>query len=96
MLTKTYCVYIMTNKHNTTLYTGVTNTLLRRVYEHKTGAGSKFTSRYNTTKLVYFETTYDIESAITREKQIKNGSRRKKIALINSINPHWRDLYDDL
>ena len=86
----------MTNEHNTTLYTGVTNNLLRRVHEHKTGVGSKFTRRYNITKLVYFETTNDVEAAIKREKQIKGGSRRKKIELINSTNPEWRDLTGDL
>ena len=96
MTDKTYCVYIMTNKHNTTLYTGVTNNLLRRVYEHKSGIGSKFTHRYNIYKLVYYETTNDIEAAIIREKQIKGGSRQKKIDLVNSINPGWRDLSDDL
>ena len=86
----------MTNKHNTTLYTGVTNNLLRRVHEHKSGMGSKFTHRYNIYKLVYYETTNDIEAAIIREKQIKGGSRQKKIDLVNSINPGWRDLSDDL
>jgi len=69
----------MTNKHNTTLYTGVTNNLPRRVHEHKSGIGSKFTHRYNIYKLVYYETTNDIEAAIIREKQIKGGSRQKKI-----------------
>jgi len=93
---KTYSVYIMTNNHNTTLYTGVTNNLFRRVQKHKAGEGSKFTRRYNITKLVYYETTNDIESAIWREKQIKGGSRKKKIDLINSINPDWRDLTKDL
>ena len=96
MTDKTYCVYIMTNKHNTTLYTGVTNNLLRRVHEHKSGIGSKFTHRYNIYKLVYYETTNDIQAAIIREKQIKGGSRQKKIDLVNSINPGWRDLSDDL
>jgi putative endonuclease len=95
MTDKTYCVYIMTNKNNTTLYTGVTNNLLRRVLEHKSGMGSKFTHRYNIYKLVYYETTNDIEAAIIREKQIKGGSRQKKIDLVNSINPGWRDLSED-
>jgi putative endonuclease len=85
----------MTNKNNTTLYTGVTNNLLRRVLEHKSGMGSKFTHRYNIYKLVYYETTNDIEAAIIREKQIKGGSRQKKIDLVNSINPGWRDLSED-
>ena len=96
MTAKTYCVYIMTNKNNSTLYTGVTNNLLRRVYKHKKGVGSKFTHRYKTNKLVYYETTNDVEAAIMREKQVKDGSRQKKIDLVNSINPEWRDLSDDL
>ena len=96
MKIKTYCVYIMTNKHNTTLYTGVTNSLLRRVHEHKSGVGSKFTHRYNITKLVYYETTNDVEAAIMREKQIKGGSRKKKIDLITSLNPEWRDLSEEI
>ena len=86
----------MTNKHNTTLYTGVTNSLLRRVHEHKSGVGSKFTHRYNITKLVYYETTNDVEAAIMREKQIKGGSRKKKIDLITSLNPEWRDLSEEI
>ena len=96
MTAKTYCVYIMTNKLNSTLYTGVTNNLLRRVHEHKSGMGSKFTHRYKTNKLVYYEITNDVEAAIMREKQIKDGSRQKKIDLVNSINPGWLDLSDDL
>jgi putative endonuclease len=92
MSSKEYYVYIMTNKYNTTLYTGVTNNLIRRVHEHKTGVGSKFTQRYNITKLVFFESTDEIETAIMREKQIKAGSRQKKIDLVNSINPEWKDL----
>ena len=91
-----YCVYIMTNSHNTTLYTGVTNNLSRRVLEHKEGSGSKFTSRYNLTKLVYYEVTCDIKAAIIREKQIKAGARQKKVDLINSINSDWKDLFDEL
>ena len=86
----------MTNKRNSTLYTGVTNSLLRRVHEHKKGVGSKFTHRYKTNKLVYYEITNDVEAAIMREKQVKDGSRQKKIDLVNSINPEWRDLSDDL
>ena len=96
MIAKTYCVYIMTNKLNSTLYTGVTNNLLRRVHEHKNRMGSKFTNRHKITKLVYYETTNDVEAAIMREKQIKDGSRQKKIDLVNSINPGWLDLSDDL
>jgi putative endonuclease len=84
-------VYIMTNR-SYTLYTGVTNDLERRVHEHKMKLVGGFTARYNITKLVYFETTGDIESAIAREKQIKGWLRRKKVDLIESVNPEWRDL----
>lgn len=93
---KTYCVYIMTNKNNTTLYTGITSNLQRRVQEHKTGLGSKFTHRYKISKLVYYEITNDVEAAIKREKQIKASSRKKKIDLINSINLERQDLSEDL
>jgi putative endonuclease len=86
----------MTNKYHTVLYTGVTNDLKRRVYEHKTGSGSDFTSRYNVTKLVYYEVGLDVNSAIAREKQIKAGSRQKKIDLINGMNGEWQDLYEAL
>ena len=96
MKDQVYCVYIVTNRYNTTLYTGVTNNLKRRVYEHKSGRGSAFTSRYNLTKLVYYQMTNDVNAAITREKQIKAGSRQKKIDLVNSMNPEWRDLCDDV
>lgn len=90
-------VYIMTNFKNTVLYTGVTNDLIRRVYEHKLGFDPKsFTSKYNITKLVYFESFHSIEEAIAREKQIKGGSRKKKENLINSVNPEWKDLWDNL
>ena len=91
-----YYVYIMTNKHNTVLYTGVTNDLRRRVWEHKEKLGGGFTSKYNVNKLVYYEDTADVRTAIAREKQIKGGSRQKKIDLVNSLNPDWRNLYDDL
>ena len=86
-----YYVYIMTNRSKT-LYTGVTNDLTRRVYEHKNKMIDGFTKTYNITKLVYFEETNDILSAITREKQIKGWLRSKKIALIGSVNPKWEDL----
>ena len=86
-----YYVYMMTN-YSRTLYTGVTSNLERRVHEHKTKLVGGFTTRYNITKLVYFETTGDIESAIAREKQIKGWLRRKKVDLIESVNPEWRDL----
>ena len=93
---KSYCVYIMTNKNNTTLYTGIQSILQRRVHEHKTGVGSKFTHRYKISKLVYYEITNDVKAAIKREKQIIAGSRKKKFDLINSINLEWQDLSEDL
>lgn len=96
MLTKSYYVYILTNFTNKVLYTGVTNDLIRRVYEHRNHLIKGFTDKYKVTKLVYFEATDDIEGAILREKQIKAGSRQKKIGLINSINPGWKDLYDQI
>ena len=96
MKSKDYGVYIMTNKNNTVLYTGVTNNLQRRVAEHKAGKGRKFTSKYKITKLVYYECGNDISAAIDREKQTKGGSRQKKEVLINQINPEWKDLFDDL
>lgn len=91
---KQYYVYIMTNKSHT-LYTGVTNNLERRVEEHKSKSISGFTSKYNVTQLVYYEEGNDVNVAIAREKQIKGWLRVKKIALIESINPEWRDLSED-
>jgi putative endonuclease len=91
---KRYYVYIMTNKSRT-LYTGVTNNLERRVYEHKHKSIPGFTSKYNITRLAYFEETDNISQAIAREKQIKGWLRVKKIALIESINPEWKDLSED-
>jgi putative endonuclease len=93
---KQYYVYIMTNIRNTVLYVGVTNDLIRRVYEHKEKLADGFTKKYNIVKLVYYEVLEDIENAIVREKQIKAGSRRKKIQLINGMNREWSDLYDEL
>lgn len=95
MSEKQYYIYIMTNAHNTVLYTGVTNELQRRVLEHKSGKGSEFIKKYNLTKLVYFESGDDINAAIAREKQIKAGSRKKKIELIESINHEWKDLFEE-
>jgi putative endonuclease len=86
----------MTNRHNTVLYTGVTGDLPRRVYEHKNGLGGIFTRKYNICKLVYYEMTESVESAIAREKQIKGGSRKKKVDLIHSLNPIWNDLYEQI
>lgn len=93
-MTKYYCVYVITNVHNTVLYTGVTGNLLARIYYHKNKTVSSFSSRYNLNKLVYYEIHEDVKEAIAREKQIKAGSRKKKIDLINSINLEWKDLYD--
>jgi len=87
---------MMTNKGSAVVYTGVTNDLKRRVYEHKEKLVDGFTKKYNITKLVYYEVFENVENAIVREKQIKGGSRQKKIELINSLNKEWRDLYGDL
>ncbi len=95
MSDRQYCVYIMTNTHNTVLYTGVTNNLQRRVLEHKSGTGSKFSNKYNVDKLVYFECGDDVNAAIAREKQIKAGSRKKKMDLVNSMNSEWKDLFGE-
>ena len=89
-----YYVYIMTNDSDT-LYIGVTNDIVRRVYEHKHKLVEGFTSKYNITQLVYYEETDDVHSAIQREKQIKGWLRKKKIALIRSVNPRWDDLSAD-
>lgn len=89
---KTSFVYFMTNKNHTVIYTGVTSNLVKRVYEHKNKIYSGFTSKYNCTKLVYFETFTDINQAITREKQIKAGNRKRKETLILNMNPEWLDL----
>ena len=92
-----YYVYILTNAHKNVLYTGVTNHLVKRIYEHKhhLDKGS-FTDRYNVEYLVYFESTSDVKAAIEREKQIKGWSRKKKNKLIESKNPSWNDLYDGI
>jgi len=90
-------VYIVTNKHNTVLYTGVTSELFSRASQHREKTFPKsFTARYNVYKLVYYENFHSIEEAIAREKQIKAGPRKKKEQLINSINPEWKDLFDDI
>ena len=88
---KQYYAYIMTNNSGT-LYTGVTDDLVRRVYEHKNKLIEGFTKKYNITKLIYYEITGDVKAAIQREKQIKGWLRRKKIALIEVANPEWHDL----
>ena len=89
-----YYVYILTNKSKT-LYTGITNDLQRRVFEHKQKIIHGFTSKYNIDKLVYFEISQDVNSAITREKQIKGWLRSKKVKLIESMNPAWQDLSNE-
>ena len=91
-----FYIYIMTNKVNTVLYTGFTNNLVRRVYEHKEKIIEGFTKKYNINKLVYYEIFNDARNAIIREKQIKAGSRKKKLDLINNMNPEWKDLYPEI
>ena len=93
---KTYYVYLLTNKKNTVIYTGMTNDLVRRVYQHKQGQSESFTQRYRVNRLVYFESFADVRDALEREKQLKAGSRQKKLDFINSTNPEWRDLYGEL
>ena len=89
---KDFYVYIIVNQHNTVMYVGVTNDLQRRVYEHKAGLVEGFTRRYNINKLVYFESTIDVSSAISREKEIKKWRREKKNNLVESVNADWCDL----
>ena len=93
---KQYCVYILTNKTNNVLYTGVTGNLIERVRQHRSKSIKGFTKRYNVTKLVYYEAYDDPASVILREKQIKGGSRKMKIALIESVNKDWKDLFEEL
>lgn len=93
---RTYFVYIMTNRFRTTIYTGVTSNIARRVHEHRQRQTEGFTRRYKLTILVHVETFQDPMSAIAREKQIKGWSRAKKDALIESVNPYWRDLANSL
>jgi putative endonuclease len=95
-MSKLPAVYILTNEHHTVLYTGVTADLKGRVYQHREKLLPGFTNRYNVSKLVFYELGEDIAGAIGREKQIKAGSRQKKIDLINAFNPQWRDLYDEI
>ncbi len=93
---KQYYVYIMTNITNTVTYTGVTNDLYRRIYEHKNKLSEGFTAKYNINKLVYYEVCQNVESAVSREKQIKSWSREDKVKLINTMNKDWHDLYGEL
>jgi len=92
---KTGYTYILSNRSKT-LYIGVTSNLIKRIYEHKNNLADGFTSKYNIKDLVYYEIFDSIENAIAREKQLKAGSRAKKITLIESINPSWKDLYNEL
>lgn len=91
-----YYVYLLASERNGTLYVGVTSDLIRRVYEHKNNLVGGFTEKYHVHRLVYFEVTEDIHSAIKREKQIKKWNRAWKIELIEKNNPEWKDLYFDL
>ncbi|MBI2475429.1 GIY-YIG nuclease family protein [Candidatus Uhrbacteria bacterium] len=96
MVERQYYVYIMTNFRNTVLYVGVTNNLVRRVFEHKGKLVDGFTKKYNIIKLVYYEIGNDVHEALLREKHIKGGSRQKKIDLIASRNPEWVDLFEEI
>ena len=89
-------VYLLTNKPDGTLYTGVTGDLSRRMWQHRNKATKGFSARYNLTRLVYFELFEDMYEAISREKQIKAGSRKAKVELIERVNPEWRDLYTEV
>jgi putative endonuclease len=91
---KNYFIYILTNKNNSVLYTGTTNSLMRRVWEHKAKLIDGFTKKYNVDKLIYYESYNNPKDAIKREKQIKAGSKNKKLELINNFNPGWEDLYN--
>ncbi len=93
-MNKSY-VYFLTNKNNSVIYVGVTSNLLKRIYQHKTKYFKGFTSKYNCDKLVYIEEFTDINQAISREKQLKAGHRKRKEDLINSLNPEWKDLSED-
>ncbi|TJY55906.1 GIY-YIG nuclease family protein [Sinimarinibacterium sp. CAU 1509] len=91
-----YYVYLLASRRNGTLYVGMTNDLIRRVWEHKTGAVDGFTKRFNVHQLVWFEQTDDPAAAIAREKQIKKWNRAWKLKLIEAQNPQWKDLYEDV
>ena len=93
---KTPCVYILASQRNGTLYVGVTSDPVQRIWQHKEGVAEGFTRKYGVKRLVWYELHATMESAITREKQIKAGSRARKIQLIETMNPDWRDLYADM
>ncbi|KKU11738.1 MAG: Endonuclease [Parcubacteria group bacterium GW2011_GWC2_45_7] len=92
---KTYYVYILASKRNGTLYIGVTSNLTKRLYEHKSGGVLGFTKEYKVHSLVYYETTNDVNTALTREKQLKKWNRARKLELIEKMNPKWNDLSKD-
>jgi putative endonuclease len=96
MTMRNYFVYIITNKNDSVLYIGVTGDLVRRLYEHRQKSVNGFSSAYNLNKLVFFESTNDVYSALEREKQLKKWSRTKKEWLIETINPHWRDMSENI
>ncbi|KKP71334.1 MAG: Endonuclease [Candidatus Moranbacteria bacterium GW2011_GWE2_35_2-] len=96
MSMKIYCVYILTNQRNGTLYIGITSNLKNRIFQHKEKIVEGFTKKYNIDKLVYFEQTEDVQSALRREKQLKKWNRDWKLRLIEEKNPQWKDLYDEL
>ena len=89
-------IYILASKRNGTIYTGVTSDLVKRVWQHKNDVVPGFTQKYSVHMLVYYELADEMATVIAREKQIKGGSRAKKLAMIESMNPGWRDLYDDI
>ena len=95
-MNKQYYIYMMTNNGNSVIYVGVTGNLAKRVYQHREGLYEGFAKRYNVVKLVYYEVFSDATNAITREKQLKGGSRKRKIELITAFNPDWLDLYDTI
>ena len=96
ILMKSYYVYILTNKNNRVFYVGVTSNMIKRAYEHKNKLIEGFSSKYNLSKLVYFEDTASVETALEREKKLKKWRRDFKINLISKTNPDWHDLYDDI
>ena len=91
-MSKDYYVYVLTNDNNNVMYIGITNDLKRRVYEHKSNTIEGFTKKYHVHKLVYYEITTDVNSAIAREKQLKKWKRAKKNALVETLNPKWKEL----
>ena len=95
-MNKSFCVYILSSKKNGTLYVGVTSDLIKRIWEHKESLVDGFTKKYNVKKLVYYEQHQNAQSAIQREKQLKEWKRKWKLELIEKLNPKWSDLYDSL